>query len=148
MYGHLYADNTPGGQSITIVSQNVFVGLTHCTAGVAVGLITDVADAAGDNLEVPVGGAGDYEIIYHVCIPYVLSKAAETTILKNGSALAGTASFAWVNDAAAIAAVGAGACGIFTLAEGDEIAIGVANATDTNNLNYYTAHLTMKRIGR
>lgn len=147
MYGHLYSDNSPNGQGIVITTQSVHVGIATMSAGVTVGLIADTSDAAGDNLEVPVGGAGDYEIIFNVSLPYTLAKRSEVVLLKNGSEITSSVAFAYLNDAAALGAFGTGACGVWTLADGDEIALGISNETDTANLTYFTAHLFMKRIG-
>jgi len=145
MYGHLYDDNTPSASGITITTIGVFVGLTAMSAGVCVGLIPDLADANGDNLEVPTDGAGDYIIMYSCGLGDGVSQVVETGIHKNGTYLTGAPAAGWMfgtsgwtqNNASMVA----------TLADGDEISLRVANASSNANLTMQAATLTMWRIG-
>jgi hypothetical protein len=115
------------------------------TAGATSGVIADTDDASGDNLEVPTGGGGDYEIHYSISAQAAASdKNLEACIMKNGSEVAGAPSMGWVDNQAGYLQYNGHA--ILPLAAGDEIKIGIANTIDTTNIFFFAASLTINRI--
>lgn len=145
-YGNLYEDATGGVTTITITTEDVYVGWVSATAGpTGGGVTTDVVDATADNLVIPAGGAGDYVVAWTACYK-VLSNTqrGQGAVHVSGSEAAETISTELTQD---VDFNTLGTTTILTLADADTIDLRFMNTGDTGNLELVVVQLSIIRIG-
>lgn len=142
MYGSMYS---PTGQTLAITTQNVYAGITTFSEETAVGVTTDVADAAGDHFIIPVGGAGDYLIV--ASASGQTATASET--FQFAIAVDGTADTNFLftlDDQGDGDQMAGGITAIKTLADSAEVTLYGVNLSGTGNFNLNGASISIYRV--